>query len=236
MYWAVAAFAVPLVLAVPIGGASALLVGLFVVCFVAGSLCNAWLLARSPRRDVTPLVLRGVSEPKAIEGAAPEESVHTGQPVEPVRQQPVRRTVSLSASDRPAFASGDSEGYLEVAVLVSANRPPMDPAEGTPTVTAPVVYDDGARTPQEIPAQPEPEEDVSQFGTPGPYPGSVLPKANGRAPHSSYRVKGNTRSMRYHTMQSPYYERTKAGVWFRSTADAERAGFEPWNKHLQASR
>ncbi len=64
----------------------------------------------------------------------------------------------------------------------------------------------------------------------GPYPGSALPAADGSAPHRDYIVKGNSRSLLYHTDESPYFSRTKAGVWFRSAEEAENAGFAPWNR------
>jgi hypothetical protein len=38
-------------------------------------------------------------------------------------------------------------------------------------------------------------------------------------------VKGNADSMLYHTPDSPFYDRTKAEVWFASAEAAEAAGF-----------
>ncbi len=42
-----------------------------------------------------------------------------------------------------------------------------------------------------------------------------------------YDIKGNAGSMKYHTPDSPYYDRTVAEVWFATTDAAEKAGFEP---------
>jgi large subunit ribosomal protein L17 len=39
-------------------------------------------------------------------------------------------------------------------------------------------------------------------------------------------VKGNANSMKYHTPESPAYQRTTAEVWFASPEAAEAAGFE----------
>lgn len=47
----------------------------------------------------------------------------------------------------------------------------------------------------------------------------------GDEPPAEYAVKGNERSMKYHTSDSAGYERTIADVWFRSTEAAEKAGF-----------
>ncbi|AWB91584.1 hypothetical protein C3E78_04770 [Aeromicrobium chenweiae] len=38
-------------------------------------------------------------------------------------------------------------------------------------------------------------------------------------------IKGNTSSKIYHLPDSSSYARTKAGVWFRTEAEAEEAGF-----------
>lgn len=68
-------------------------------------------------------------------------------------------------------------------------------------------------------------------GAPGPYgPGSAAPLAGGAAP-SGFAIKGNSDSMLYHSPESPYYGRTVAEVWFRSEADAQRAGFTRWDRN-----
>lgn len=51
----------------------------------------------------------------------------------------------------------------------------------------------------------------------------------GAEPPSGWNVKGNEDSMLYHTLDSPYYERTIAEVWFRDVATAEAAGFTRWD-------
>lgn len=65
--------------------------------------------------------------------------------------------------------------------------------------------------------------------TEGPYPGSALPTADGSAPSRRYPIKANEGSRRYHDPGSPYFHRNRADVWFASAADAEAAGFVPWN-------
>ncbi|MGW1677228.1 sunset domain-containing protein [Saccharopolyspora sp. NPDC002376] len=42
-------------------------------------------------------------------------------------------------------------------------------------------------------------------------------------------IKGHSASRQYHSPDSPQYDDIVADVWFRSAADAEIAGFEPWN-------
>lgn len=47
----------------------------------------------------------------------------------------------------------------------------------------------------------------------------------GAEPPEGYTIKGNERSMKYHTPETGGYERTIADVWFNSEAAAEAAGF-----------
>ena len=47
----------------------------------------------------------------------------------------------------------------------------------------------------------------------------------GEEPPAGYDIKGNADSMKYHTPESPWYERTVAEVWFDSAEAAEKAGF-----------
>jgi hypothetical protein len=47
----------------------------------------------------------------------------------------------------------------------------------------------------------------------------------GDTPPKGFIIKGNERSMKYHTPESLSYTRTNADVWFNSTEAAERAGF-----------
>ncbi|MFR9731383.1 hypothetical protein ACL03H_19325 [Saccharopolyspora sp. MS10] len=42
-------------------------------------------------------------------------------------------------------------------------------------------------------------------------------------------IKGDFSSRRYHSPESPHYDRIVAEVWFRTPADAEEAGFTAWN-------
>ncbi|MGI8797771.1 MAG: hypothetical protein ACR2GE_00500 [Pseudonocardia sp.] len=62
------------------------------------------------------------------------------------------------------------------------------------------------------------------------YPNSAPPGPNGSPPSEEYTIKGNEGSRRFHTPDSPFYIRTRADVWFRTTEDAERAGFTPWSQ------
>ena len=60
-------------------------------------------------------------------------------------------------------------------------------------------------------------------------PGSAAPAEDGSGPEG-WTVKGNAKSMLYHTEDSPYYGRTNADVWFRDEESAEAAGFRRWDR------
>jgi large subunit ribosomal protein L17 len=65
------------------------------------------------------------------------------------------------------------------------------------------------------------------WGTDHPYgEGSHAPLDDPAAAPDGYPVKGNADSMKYHTPESPYYDRTVAEVWFADAEAAEAAGFE----------
>ena len=65
------------------------------------------------------------------------------------------------------------------------------------------------------------------WGTDHPYgEGSHAPLDDPATAPDGYPVKGNADSMKYHTPESPYYDRTVAEVWFATAEAAEAAGFE----------
>jgi hypothetical protein len=66
---------------------------------------------------------------------------------------------------------------------------------------------------------------------PGPYPGSLLPAADGSSPSPDHQVKANEGSRRFHTPDSPYYLRTRGDAWFRTAEEARAAGFTAWDDH-----
>ena len=56
-----------------------------------------------------------------------------------------------------------------------------------------------------------------------------------QGPPDGFIIKGNAQSMLFHTPDSPYYGRTKPQVWFRTEADAERAGFTRYTRRPRKS-
>ena len=76
----------------------------------------------------------------------------------------------------------------------------------------------------------------SARGGSDPYPGAMRAPADGSAPPSSHPVKVHTGSGRYHTVESPYYVRTRADLYFVGAAEAEAAGFVAWNSRPGGNR
>lgn len=68
--------------------------------------------------------------------------------------------------------------------------------------------------------QPEGFNPRSPFG-----PGSVLPRSDGKAPAPEFEVKATLTGRRYFTAESANFRDTRADVWFRTVADAVKAGF-----------
>jgi large subunit ribosomal protein L17 len=70
-----------------------------------------------------------------------------------------------------------------------------------------------------------PVEAAEEAASEAPYgEGSHAPLEDGTQPEG-FPIKGNDESKYYHTDESPYYEQTKAEVWFASVEAAEAAGF-----------
>ena len=73
------------------------------------------------------------------------------------------------------------------------------------------------------------EEDMIAEGSPATEPeaglGALEGAYVGTEPPAGYVIKGNERSMKYHTPQAAGYERTNADIWFNSEEAAVAAGF-----------
>jgi outer membrane biosynthesis protein TonB len=78
----------------------------------------------------------------------------------------------------------------------------------------------------------EPHDEVAPAGRFGAGSADAVPH---QGPPDGFTIKGNTQSMLFHTPDSPYYGRTKPQVWFRTEADAERAGFTKYARKPRKS-
>ncbi|WP_185446550.1 hypothetical protein [Kribbella qitaiheensis] len=70
---------------------------------------------------------------------------------------------------------------------------------------------------------------------PGRYGEGSAEAVQHQGPPDGFTIKGNAQSMLFHTPESPYYGRTRPEVWFRTEADAERAGFTKYVRRPRRS-
>jgi len=80
-----------------------------------------------------------------------------------------------------------------------------------------------------------PQPQVHAEARPGRYGEGSADAVPHQAPPDGFTIKGNIQSMLFHTPDSPYYGRTKPQVWFRTEADAERAGFTKYTRRPRKS-
>ncbi|QCR53363.1 50S ribosomal protein L4 [Brachybacterium sp. SGAir0954] len=112
-------------------------------------------------------------------------------------------TYDVMLSDDVVFTSGALEDFVAAATL---SLPTSGFAKARTEASAPVA-------PVAAAAQDAP------FGE-----GSAAPLADGSAPEG-FSIKGKKDSMKFHTVDSPWYGRTKAEVWFATEEAAKAAGF-----------
>ena len=126
---------------------------------------------------------------------------------------------SSATSSGPSRSSGSSEGTFGGAD--GASPLGEDRVEAEVQVAEERVY-------EEPEAAVWAEEDTKMGGGPAEHPQRYddLPGVYvGVEPPEGYTIKGNERSMKFHTPDSNSYGRTIAQVWFISEEAAERAGF-----------
>lgn len=181
-----------------------------------------------PAAAATPVV---TETPAATRAEEPVE-----EPAEESAEEPAEQPV---AAEEPE----EEEPAAEVAPEDEATEPTVDePVEvkaEEPEAAAPITLvaagavltgrSDSA--PDEALDGAVAEGDVLVAVAAGPFgPGSAKALAGGASPSEEFTVKGNEGSMLFHTVESPYYKRTIAEVWFKTPADAEAAGFTGWKR------
>ncbi len=128
------------------------------------------------------------------------------------------------------FLAGPTKGSpakADLEVTVVQDAPKADkPAKAEKPAPAEKPAKAEKLAPAEKPAKAEkPATTAKATKVEGPFgPDSAEPLADGAAP-AGFTIKGNTGSMKYHTTESQWYDRTVAEVWFRTAEAAEAAGF-----------
>ncbi|MFN3217638.1 MAG: 30S ribosomal protein S16 [Acidimicrobiales bacterium] len=86
--------------------------------------------------------------------------------------------------------------------------------------------EEAAPVEEAAPAAEAGEETADEAQAEGPHgAGSHAPLEDASQAPEGFPIKGNEDSMKYHTPESPWYDRTVAEVWFASAEAAEAAGF-----------
>lgn len=258
LLWTITAVGIPVVCTALAGGGLPLFTVL-AACFAAGTLAADVLLGRPMRRSpVHGSAAWAVHTPAAVRPRAlPAKASNEDPPTPPSHRRcnddsvTLLRTndhipeITLVPAEHPRFPDPAETASAQPASHGNARAAPGEdvggngvrtgewPPAAPPAPREPESGEQRTLTPEAAPAHPaEPQPEPDENGG-YPFPGAVWAKPDGRSPDKGHRIKGNVRSKRYHTMQSPYYERTKATVWFRSASEAEQAGFSPWHKRLQ---
>ena len=131
--------------------------------------------------------------------------------------------------------SGDADKAAVEATGGDAAKDETPAAEGTGAAVEAPEAAAAAEAATEAPAEAKVEEktevkteeapQVVATVTEGEYGAdSAAPLEDGSAPEG-FEIKGNKKSMKFHSATSPWYSRTDAEVWFKTADAAEKAGF-----------
>ena len=114
---------------------------------------------------------------------------------------------------------------------------PEPVAPGDPAAPSPFLVSAAWAEPEPDAAPPRPSPtDAEALFTPAATVSSGMPAGvDGSAPGPEYTIKGNADSMLFHAPTSPYYQRTRAEVWFRDADEAHTAGFTEWTPKKRAA-
>ncbi|OIJ24537.1 sunset domain-containing protein [Nocardioides luteus] len=135
---------------------------------------------------------------------------------EPVVEAPAETADDVTDADTAAVVAEAESVTAAAAAAADATAEP-EAAEAAEPAAAEA---EPAKTTE--PEAPAAEAPAASNGA--PYPGAVLPAADGSSSDAAYDIKGSS-GKKYHTTASPYYGRTKAAVYFNSEEAAEAAGF-----------
>jgi hypothetical protein len=128
----------------------------------------------------------------------------------------------LNRRESPVAEEEPAAEPVEDKVLVTAGAPATE-AEATPEPERQPSFSQ-RMDPEESPA-PAVFDGSGRAVVPGQYGPGSADAVEHQSPPDGFTIKATTESMLFHTPDSPYYGRTRPEVWFRTEADAERAGF-----------
>ena len=179
------------------------------------------LIARSGAKggaDATTAEPLAEWERELLEGDAEKVAVQaTGGDV--ATDVPAGESTGAAAEAPAADAAAEAATEAPAAEAPAAAAPEAPAA--TETAEAPAeTATETAEVPAETAEAPV-EADKADEAQPA---GSAPANEDGSAP-AGFDIKGNQSSMKFHGPTSPWYDRTKAEIWFDSSEAAEAAGF-----------
>lgn len=119
----------------------------------------------------------------------------------------------LAGDNDPEPSSANQNDAVGAGEWGDSTTPTLDDGLGVELGEPPADLDDDALSTSSV----EPTEVESRYSGEGVHEGSEPPEG--------FFIKGNERSMKYHTPESGGYAETHAEVWFNSEEAAQRAGF-----------
>jgi hypothetical protein len=162
------------------------------------------------------------------------------QPVEEKEEVLVGAAVSRTAEHPPAAAVEVHAVPPAAHVVPEEPRPTFSRRMEAERVETPTLFDDAPdegldEAPAGTGGPSDTEPQVRADVPPGRYGEGSADAVPHQGPPDGFTIKGNAQSMLFHTPDSPYYGRTKPQVWFRTEADAERAGFTKYTRRPRKS-
>jgi len=142
-------------------------------------------------------------------------------PAPPEQEETVEEKTLVTAGVTASGTTSAPTPKAEPVATESAFSQRMDAGE-------PTLFDDVEPAANEVQVK-------SAAVPPGRYGEGSADAVAHQGPPDGFTIKGNVQSMLFHTPDSPYYGRTKPEVWFRTEADAERAGFTKYARKPRKS-
>ena len=199
----------------------------------AGSagLLEQWPDTSSVRPPAVPMSSEPSSEPEPAGAPSDAATPPIGFAVPTAADAP-----DPDPSDVPS-ASEPSTPSAPVVTTAGPDRA-IDPAPAEPLTGAKQLFTPpGSNGTEQAPAptstrpSPRPRQRSTTVPQLGVGSGAAAALPDGSAPGPEYTIKGNAGSMLFHRPDSPYYNRTKAEVWFRTATDARAAGFTEYSRN-----
>ena len=175
-------------------------------------------------RVVADAVAEGLIARSGAKAGDADEAVGAEEPL----AEWERELLAGDAEKTAAAATGDAaaETPASEATGAASEAPQADAATEAvteaPAEVATEIKPLAAEVATEAPAE---AETATEAPAEGEFGADSAPATEDGSAPEGFEVKGNKDSMKFHAPSSPWYDRTKAEVWFRTAEAAEAAGF-----------